>query len=181
MQPNKFLLSAALTLSCFLPHAQAEDWYAESFVSGAEANDATDITENSELILSTVGLRGGYQFHENFSIEGELQTGIASDTVIFGAEKTTAGLHSSIGVFGKYSIPVNERFDFHTRLGFASSEFETKTGGRKDFIDTHEGLAFGIGGTFNLSDTLYLRSDITRYSSSDAETDSIPVGAGIRF
>ena len=78
-------------------------------------------------------------------------------------------------------MPVNERFDLHARLGFDSLEYEYKTGGEKDFIETYEGLAFGLDGTLNLTDTLYLRGDATRYDSSDAETDSFSIGAGLRF
>ena len=181
MQPNKLLVSAALTLSCFLPIAQAEDWYAEGFVSGTKATIPSGFAFDREVYLGTAGLRGGYQFTDNFSIEGEVQTSIDSDTVIYAVEKTKVGLHSSAGVFGKYAVPVNERFDLHARLGFASLEYEYKTGGEKDFIDTYEGLAFGLGGTLNLTDTLYLRGDATRYDSSDAETDSFSIGAGLRF
>ena len=181
MQPNKLLLSAALTLTCFLPMAQAEDWYAEGFVSGTKGTIPSGFAHDHEVFLGTAGLRGGYQVTDNFSIEGEVQTSIDSDTVIYALENTKVGLHSSAGLFGKYAIPVNERLDLHARLGFASSEYEYKTGGQKNFIDTYEGLAFGLGGTVNLTETLYLRGDATRYDSNDAETDSISIGAGLRF
>ena len=181
MQPNKLLLSAALTLSCFLPFAQAEDWYAEGFVSGTRATIPSGFAYDREVFFGTAGLRGGYDFTDNFSIEGEVQTSVDADTVIYALDNTKVGLHSSAGIFGKYAVPVNERLDLHARLGVASQEFEYKTGGRKDFIDTFQGLAYGLGGTLNLTDTLYLRGDATRYDSSDAETDTISIGAGIRF
>lgn len=181
MQPHKLFLSAALALTCFLPAAQAEDWYAEGFVGGIVANEASDLTTRSQSLLPTIGLRGGYQLYDNFSIEGEIQTSVDSDVVLYAREISTVELRSSVGLYGKYSVPLNERFSLHTRLGFASSEFETKTGGRKEFIDTHEGLAYGVGGTFDVTNTWYLRGDATRYDSNVAETDSVSISAGLRF
>lgn len=181
MQSLKLSLFVALSFNVLLPFAHAEDWYAEGFIGGVAADPDTGYLTRNQLHLPTIGLRGGYQFSPNFGVEGEIQTGVASEETFFSPFETKIGLRTSVALFGKYTVPVNERFGLHFRAGIASSEFETKYDGERDFIDTYGGLAYGLGGTFDLTEMLYLRGDLTRYDSSRLETDSVSLGAGIRF
>ena len=80
MQPNKLHLSAALTLSCFLTLAKAEDWYAEGFVAGIFADGENYAIGPDDNAISSVGLRGGYQLTKYFSVQAEAHTGLEGDS-----------------------------------------------------------------------------------------------------
>lgn len=178
MQPHKLLLSAALVAVVFLPQASAEDFYAEGFVSGLDTDGAGYL--GSKLYFASVGARGGYSFNENFSLEGELQTGLNDEDIYLISGEADVSLKSTAAIFGRFSVPVSKRLNVYSRVGYASSEFETGTV-FGDFSRTVVGGAYGLGATFNLTDKIYIRGDATRYDTNTIESDSIAIGAGLRF
>lgn len=180
MQPNKLLLSAALTLSCFLPLAQAEDWYAEGFVAGIFADGENYAIGPDDNAISSVGLRGGYQLTKYFSVEAEAQTGLEGDSS-YALGLGEINLHAAYGLFGKYSVPVSDRLSLHGRVGLASNEYKIESDLGGELITTSDGFAFGVGTTFDLTDTLYLRGDLTQHNSYSADSNSVSIGAGLRF
>lgn len=180
MQPNKLLLSAALTLSCFLPLAQAEDWYAEGFIAGIYADGSDGAIGPDDNALSSIGLRGGYQLTKNFSVEVEAQTGVQNDTS-YALGLGDINLHAAYALFGKYSMPVSDRLSLHGRVGLAYNEYQVESNRGAQVITNSDGFAFGVGTTFDLTDTLYLRGDLTQHNSFSADSNSISIGAGVRF
>ncbi|NQY39905.1 MAG: porin family protein [Henriciella sp.] len=180
MQPNKLILSTALTLSCFLPFAQADDWYAETFVAGIYVDGEDYVVGPDENSLSSVGLRGGYKLSKNFSLEVEAQTGLDGDTN-YSLGLGEINLDASYGLFGTYSAPVSDKLSLHGRVGVVRNEYliESNLGGSK--VTTSDSFAFGVGTTFDLTDTLYLRGDLTQFNSYSADSSSLSVGAGFRF
>lgn len=182
MQPQKLLITAALTISSFLPLAQAEDWYAETFIAGVIGTaDGPSLVSNNTAV-SSIGLRGGYKINKNLSLEVEGQRGLDGDddTLVLG-EGGEINLHAAYAVFGKYSVPVSERISLHGRLGLASTEYQADLDRGGEIIETYEGVAVGVGTAFELTDTLYLRGDVTQYDSDAYDSTSFSIGAGVRF
>lgn len=180
MQPQKILLSTALTLSCFLPLAQAEDWYAETFIAGIFADGSDGAIGPDQNEMSSLGLRGGYQLTKNFSLELEAQTGLDGDRS-YALGLGEINLHAAYGLFGKYSVPVSDRFSLHGRVGLASNEYKVESNLGGEIITTSESIAFGVGTKLNLTDSLYLRGDLMQNNSVSADSNSVSIGAGVRF
>ncbi|MEO0608579.1 MAG: porin family protein, partial [Pseudomonadota bacterium] len=164
MQPRILLISATLASLSFLPTAQAENFYAEGFVGAADSDDSTDVSYLSSILSGTIGVRGGITLNENFSLEGELQTGLNEEEIFVFPGETNTSLRTNAAVFGRVSLPVNERLNLYGRIGYASTEFSVD-GESVDFIETFDGVAYGVGATFDLTDKIYLRGDATLYDT----------------
>ena len=101
--------------------------------------------------------RVGVNLNQNFAIEGEASFGISDDS---GTE-----LDNELGVFVVGKLPVSQSFDVFARVGLA--RIETSPGGSED------GLAYGVGGTLNLSPVDGIRLDWTRHDYDVGEVDAI--------
>ncbi|MFN3211796.1 MAG: porin family protein [Henriciella sp.] len=180
MQPHKLLLSAAMVAIVVLPQASAENFYAEGFASAFNTDEAAGVAGVSDLNFGTIGARGGYSFNENFSLEGELQTGLDDEEFAAFPVVTEISLQYNAAIFGRFSIPVSERLNLYGRIGYASTEFEF-TSSLGEVSDSLDGGAYGLGASFDLTDKIYIRGDATRYDTGLLESDSLAIGAGLRF
>ena len=182
MQPQKFLISAALTLTCVLPLAQAEDWYAETFIAGVLGSENGSRLSTSSTAVSSIGLRGGYKLNPNLSLEVEGQRGLDGDEnrLVLGLTGDI-DLNAAYALYGKYSLPVSERISVHARAGLASTEYRAELESGLKFKENSQGFAIGVGTELGLTDTLYLRGDVTQYDTDARDSTAISVGAGVRF
>ena len=180
MQSYKIISSVAFAAVTFLPVAHAEDFYAEGFIAAFNTDDAVGISGSENLLLGTVGGRGGFAFNDHFSLEGELQTAAHNEEIYLFVEEAHVSLRSNAAVFGRFSLPLGERFNVYGRIGYSSSVFEV-SGASIDDSETFDGGAYGVGATFDLTDKIYLRGDATRYDTGAIESDSLSIGAGLRF
>lgn len=101
--------------------------------------------------------RVGVNINPNFAIEGEASFGVKDDS---GTE-----LDNELGVFAVGKLPISPSFDVFARVGLA--RIETSPGGSED------GLAYGVGGTLNLSPVDGIRLDYTRHDYDVGEVDAI--------
>ena len=205
MQSLKYVLPI-LVVAAFSGDASADDqnkWFAEAYAGSI----SPDFGEDSVDDFALVGARFGYQFTSTLSIEGDVSTGTNTQSRSFGyltpaslgdpvlvTQTTDNQLNWVLGVFGKGTLPITERFSAHARLGLAAIETNTAYKGESsspinnyEFDSTFSDAvaALGIGGTFDVTDTVYVRADLTRYGLKhkyfDPELDSVTIGAGIRF
>jgi outer membrane immunogenic protein len=100
--------------------------------------------------------RVGVGLGPNFAVEGEASLGVSDDS---GVE-----LDNEIGIFGLGKIAVSPQFDLFARVGV--SRTETSPGGDDD------GLAYGVGGQWNLTSQDGIRLDITRHDYDSGEFDA---------
>ncbi len=107
--------------------------------------------------LGAITGRVGVNINPNFAIEGEASFGVKDDS---GTE-----LDSELGVFAVGKLPISPSFDVFARVGLA--RIETSPGGSED------GLAYGVGGTLNLSPVDGIRLDYTRHDYDVGEVDAI--------
>lgn len=109
--------------------------------------------------------RVGVDFGRYFAIEGEASIGVADDD---GLE-----LDSELGAFVVGKLPVASTFDIFGRIGVA--RIETSPGGDED------GLAYGVGGEFHLTDKDGIRGDWTRHDYDAGEVDAFNISYVRRF
>ena len=106
--------------------------------------------------LGGVTGRVGVNFGPNFAVEGEGTIGVKDDS---GTE-----LDSELGVFAVGKLPINPSFDLFARVGV--SRIETSPGGDQD------GLAYGVGGQWNLTTVDGIRGDWTRHDYDIGQVDA---------
>ena len=100
--------------------------------------------------------RVGVNLSPNFAIEGEGSVGVKGDS--------GTDLDSELGAFVVGKLPISPSFDVFARVG--ASRIETSPGGSED------GVAYGAGGTFNLTPVDGIRLDWTRHDYDVGNADA---------
>ncbi|MFN4023735.1 MAG: porin family protein [Hyphomonas sp.] len=121
--------------------------------------------------------RGSYFFSRHFGIEGEASIGVKDDNVGLGKVE----LDHSFGAFGVLRAPVTERFDIFGRVGYATSQLSASAPGLGSVSEDFDGVAYGVGAKFFVTERVGIRGDFTKYEGDDNDADVISVGAVIRF
>lgn len=154
---NLYLAAVAAAAMAFAPMASA---LTESQISvGVSQFDDEDAS-----VAAVTGRLTGY-FNKYFGLEGEVSIGGPEDDIA----GIDVGLKTMFGAFGVARYPVTDKFDVLGRLGYATSTYNFSQGA--DSIDADiDGVAFGAGALYRVTDTLALRADYTRL-----EADSVTV------
>ena len=106
--------------------------------------------------LGAITGRVGVDLTPNIAIEGEGSFGVKGDS--------GTDLDSEVGAFVVGKIPLSPSFDVFARVG--ASRIETSPGGSED------GVAYGAGGTFNLTPVDGVRLDWTRHDYDAGNADA---------
>jgi hypothetical protein len=120
---------------------------------------------NGGADLGAITGRVGVGFGKYFAVEGEASFGVDDDG---GVE-----LDNEIGLFGVAKLPINNTVNLYARAGV--SRIETSPGGDDD------GLAYGVGAEFNLTDKDGIRADVTRHDYDAGEADAWSLSYVRRF
>ena len=99
------------------------------------------------------------------------------------------GLDYLFGLYGRVSLPVNERFHVSGRVGYAFAEVDvtnrvvtestdeagvlTRTEVTRSIGGSDDGFAFGASARYDLTENGGLRLDYTRYNFGEANADAI--------
>ncbi|MEQ8558652.1 MAG: outer membrane beta-barrel protein [Henriciella sp.] len=161
---------------------------------------------DSGVDTSAITARAGYQFNQNFSIEGDITSGIDDGEFDYNVdeddfnfddnndgdfEDTIAasgdiGLNYLVGIYGKASMPVTEQFDVFARAGYAYIDLDATltTPGGTDIAtveDSADGAALGAGAEFDLTESWVIRGDYTWYGFDETDTHAAMISAGYKF
>jgi outer membrane immunogenic protein len=147
------LAAASMLIAPAFMTAQAQN--ADIYVSGGY----TQFNGDGGADLGAITGRVGVGFGPNFAIEGEASIGVKEDS---GTE-----LDNEIGVFAVGKLPINPSFDLFARVGVA--RIETSPGGDED------GLAYGAGAQWNLTDKDGIRGDWTRHDYDAGDVDAYSI------
>jgi outer membrane immunogenic protein len=158
---NKFAMMAAVTAAALFAvpavanaqNAYVGAGYTQYDLDGAEVGGVTG--------------RLGYNFNQNFAVEGEGTFGVDDDQ---GVE-----LNHAIGGYAVGRIPLGSSFGVHGRVGYQTIEIDTPLGDADD-----DGLAYGGGVSWQATPGLGIRADYTRFEG-DEEADSISLGGVVNF
>ncbi len=157
---------AALALAAPLAAAQGLE------VSGGYSN----LDADGANIGALTG-RATYFFTNHLGVEGEASFGIQDDDIGAG----TVELSNSFGGFGVVRAPISEQFQLHGRVGYATSEFELSVPGLGSGSGDVDGVAYGVGAKYFVTEQFGLRGDFTRFDGDDGEADVLSVAAVLRF
>ena len=106
--------------------------------------------------LGAITGRVGYNFTPYVAIEGEGSFGVKGDS--------GTDLDSELGAYVVAKLPLSPSFDVFARVG--ASRIETSPFGSDD------GVAYGAGGTFNLTAQDGIRADWTRHDYDAGNADA---------
>ena len=189
MQIRNILILGSSILA-FLPAAFAQGFY----VDGGYATNSLEAEDDIDLDFSAINGHAGYDVTPYFGVEGEALIGVQDDSftvtdvsddddTVTETSTFDVSLNSIFGVYAKANLPLGEKFNAFARVGFAVGEIEASIdfdGGSSETF-TEEGVAFGVGGTFDFTPQIYARGDYTRYDLDDFESDAFMAGVGFRF
>ncbi len=120
--------------------------------------------------------RGTFNFTDYLAAEGEVSFGVKDDDdTVFGGR--TLDLENSIGAFGVLKAPIAERVELFGRLGYHQTDFELGSGGN---FET-DGVAYGVGGKYFITEQFGIRGDVGRYDSDDGESDVVTLSGVLKF
>lgn len=156
----KFLKAAlaATALTAFAASAQAQD-------SNVYINAGVQTFEFDTY--NVVG-RVGYNFTENFGIEGEGSIGVIGDDVD-GIDFDTKW---SLGGYLVGRVPVSEQFDLFARAGYTTVNVEAEFQGESD-DENFDGFAVGGGIQYNFNAMNGVRLGYTYNDGDGIEADVI--------
>ncbi|PKP80522.1 MAG: porin family protein [Alphaproteobacteria bacterium HGW-Alphaproteobacteria-18] len=163
---------ALASLAIALTAAPAAFAQGDIELSGAYSN--VDI---GSADLGAITGRGSYFFTRHLGVEGEASIGVKDDDVGLGKVE----LDHSIGAFGVVRAPISERFHMFGRVGYATSELSASVPGVGSASADFDGVAYGVGAKFFVTERFGIRSDFTKYDGDDNDADVISIGAVVRF
>lgn len=119
--------------------------------------ETTDNANNGALVG-----RLGYQFTDNFAIEGEGGVGVQDDKIL-GVKISTRG---TLGAYAVAIAPLSENFSLIGRVGYQHIWVEAKLGSVK--VEADDGsFGIGVGAQYMFDDANSIRGDYTRYTEDD--------------
>ena len=191
------LIAACLLLAVSVSHASegiylgfnlGQASYDVTLNDFAELNDGTLTSPGLDDTDSSYRLTIGYQLLPYFSLEGGyIDFGNFSATAtsdgtgiyppgIFSTITSTDGFFIDV----KGQIPINEQFSLYGTYGLLSWKSETVLSASTGILERNEyddnDSFFGIGGSFNIYDTLALNVDYTFYKLGELDVDVFSVG-----
>ena len=142
---------------------------------------------------TSISLTFGYQLNPNLALEGgfidlgELVVSATSNGggTLYAAGPVTAKI-SADGLFFdvKGLLPLNEKFSLYGKLGLLKwsedavlSDVTGSLSGDDDGTD----IFFGVGASFNITNSIALNADFSRYQIDEDSTDVDVLSLGIQF
>ena len=178
---KKFLPTLlAATVVIMAPAAMAEGWYAD----GGYTFVTTDVNvggTSADIDLGAITGHLGYDFNQNFGVEGEAAFGVNDENATQGGVTSSLSLNYLVGAYGKAQVPVGENVNLFARAGIVNAELEASVSGIGSATDTETGAGYGVGGTFAFNQNMYVRGDYTRYDIEDLDADAFTIALGMKF
>ena len=155
-----------------------------------------------DVELGAISGHVGYEFSKHWSIEGEAMIGVENDKRGYTTTdidtisdlRVEGELDRLLGVYLKRDLPVSKNLNIFGRVGatalevdasarFVSIDLETDETTTQSYSDSdyEYGGAVGLGMTYDLTDKLFLRSDLTVIFMHEWEMHNANLGIGVRF
>jgi len=208
---KKFAIAAALSLGGMAAGAaHAQEYSGPEEANGPYVSAGYNYLDFDEELGGSADIhgltaRGGWQFARFFAVEGDITFGIDDggfdfngseddldfddnsdsdfDDVIAGPGDL--GLDYMVGGYGRFILPVSDRFDVSARAGYAFAEIDstvaTLGGNELTFGGSDDGLAFGASASYDITESLALRADYTHYDFSDSNAESLGINLELKF
>ncbi|HXU93675.1 MAG TPA: porin family protein [Gallionella sp.] len=167
-------IAIATLLSAFVAApAVASDFYAGAKLGQAKYS-YSNLTKNNPTAF---GVFGGYSFNQNFAVEAEY-----IDLGNINSAATTNKI-SAWGLSAVGSYPFNDSFSVFGKLGYARTSLKQ---GPVAYTANNNSATYGLGGQYNVNQTVGIRFGWDRYKVGDANTNTAnanlySVGAVFKF
>ncbi|MEW5687041.1 MAG: porin family protein [Pseudomonadota bacterium] len=178
---NALIAAASLAAigAVFPVAAQAQD---VAPTTGAYANLNLGIVDAGSADLKAIQGRLGYRFNNWVGVEGELATGLKSDTdTIAGVDVNTKLKHSAAAYLVGFA-PIATNTDLIARIGYGTSKVRAKAAG-VSASDSEDSFNFGVGAQHYFDGANGVRIDYTRqeFSGGNADANVWSVGYTRKF
>lgn len=179
-------VACALSAAAFGAHAQTSPM-SNMYVEGSVASVTTDFGDGLKYKPRTVAAIVGYNVHPNLAVEGMLglnaSKGTATIRDVDSGQLVSTSLKytSTVGVFIKPRVAINNEAEVFARLGYVQSRAKA-TAGTTTLTDTDEDFAYGLGANYNFDKNLYATLGyMVYYKKDDVKSSGFNVGVGYRF
>lgn len=183
MKRLSLVFTAALSLSVPAVHAQAtsaSDLYGE--VGYTHFHLSSGGRSSNPGMLRVLA---GVEVHPHVALEGMLAWGVRSDSSQVTGFDIETGTGHGYGVFVKPHVSVTPQLQLFGRLGWVHSKTKTKVsfGGLSSTTTSSDSdVAYGVGGTYQLSPHWDASLDAMRYYDKNGATaDGLTAGVRYRF
>ena len=133
--------------------------------------------------LTSFSVLGGYQFHQNFALEGRVAIGANDDKVGVQSNSLIVGIDRSYALFAKASYPVTEGVAVYGLAGYDYTKFNADAvvdGDIENADSSENGLAYGVGVQYAVNDKLDLALEyLVRPDIEDEELKASNRGFGL--
>ena len=175
-------LIAAATLAAFaavVPAAHAQDAMP---ATGAYVNLGAAIVDGGQADLKSLQGRLGYRITPNFGVEGELATGLKSDTDTIAGVRVNTKLKHSAAAYAVGFLPIAPNTELLARVGYGTTKIRARAAGISA-SDSAESVNYGVGAQHHFDGLNGVRADYTRqeFTNSDAHANVWAVGYTRRF
>lgn len=180
---KKALIAAAslAAIATIVPAAaQAQDAAASN--AGTYVNLNLGLMDADSADLKVLQGRLGYRFNDYVGVEGELATGLKSDTdTISGVDVNTKLKHEAAAYVVGF-LPVAPNTDLLARAGYGTTKLRAKALG-VSASDSAESFNFGVGAQHHFDGANGVRVDFTRqeFTNSKADANVWTVGYSRKF
>lgn len=158
------LLSSAIAAPAF---AADSGFYAGVTLGQANSNTPIPATPMSKTKDTVYGGVVGYQFTQNWGVEGFF-TGAGKWATLYTPAASASGKADAYGVVATGTLPLSDTFSLYGKLGFAS----TKTTGTAtaapvtvNIGGTRTAATYGLGLQYNVTPAIGIRAGWDRYSA----------------
>lgn len=125
------------------------------FYIGGQYNQHTLEFEDIDLNLATLGILGGYQINEHFSVEGRLNLSAKDKSFDDSGNSVKFKVDNSYSAFVKGAYPFTDTFSIYALAGFNSSKYKATVnfgGPTASESESKSGFAYGAGLQFRVND-----------------------------
>jgi outer membrane immunogenic protein len=121
--------------------------------------------------ISAVTGRLGTRIGQHFGLEGEVSTGIATDTTGAFGDRAHVRLQDQYAAYAVGYLPVAPNADLFARVGLGATDARIN-GPSESFGENRTGVAYGVGGQYFFNGPNGVRADYTRMNFGPTTGDS---------
>lgn len=157
---NVLIAAASLAAIAAAVPAVAQAQAAAAPMTGAYLNLNGAVADGDGADLKALQARLGYRFNTYVGVEGELGTGIDSDTADIGGVRVKTKLKHQAAAYVVGFLPVGPSTDLLARVGYGTTKIRASAAGISA-SDSAESVNFGVGAQHHFDGLNGIRADYT--------------------
>lgn len=180
---NLFTIVAIAT-AILTPHAFAQNAPAENVSFYGELGYAVVPFNSNGYNLGSFGIglvRGGINFHKNFSAEVLIGASLANASFYYGSTLITTQINNMYGFYVKPKFQVADNVELFGRVGYTNVDV-TVASLYRGLNGTSSSLSYGLGAQVYFNKSVYGQLDWMSFYSKNDDTGKGPsISVGVKF